>query len=137
MCHYIWSGLGLCHTVGPPLLDVWDPLAGSSRNDLGDWAYGLHARDAAGHPLTQSQLDEVYHQFRLAGAKEGITAHLHELQLNYADYYQPAVRFWHFQTIESTAYLTLALLAFTLWCRRCGQGCWRPCGAGFGSGPRR
>jgi hypothetical protein len=103
-----------------PLVDAWDPLAGSSRDGLGDWAYGGYALDATGRPLTQSQLDDVYHQFRLAGNKEGINAYLHDLGLRFADYYQPAGRFWTFQAIEATIFLVLAggLLGFTLWWTR-------------------
>jgi hypothetical protein len=103
-----------------PLIDAWDPLQGSSRDGLGDWSYGGYALDAIGKPLPQDQLNDVYHQFSLAGNKEGINAYLHDLGLRYADYYQPAARFWAFQTIEATIYLVLtaALLGFTLWWTR-------------------
>jgi hypothetical protein len=65
-------------------------------------------------------LDSVYHDFRLAGNKEGINAYLHYLHLSYADFYQPATRFWTFQRIETVLYVVVAfvLLAFTLWWTR-------------------
>jgi hypothetical protein len=65
-------------------------------------------------------LDDVYHQFRIAGNKEGINAYLHDQGLRFADYYHPASQFWTFQIIETTIFLALAggLLGLTAWWTR-------------------
>jgi hypothetical protein len=100
-----------------PLLDTWDPVQGSTRDNLGDWAFGGYGIDRSGQPMTQAQLDELYHQFRLTGDKEGILQYLHDQGVRFADLYQPADRFWTFQAIEAAIFVVLALavLCFALW----------------------
>ncbi len=55
-----------------PLTDTWDPAQGSSRDNLGDWAFDVHGVDSAGRRMNQAQLDALYHQFRLTAARKAL-----------------------------------------------------------------
>ena len=80
------------------------------------WVIHNWVQDTAGRHIGRTQLLEAA---RVAGvnSRDGFNAWM--AQHGYTNWvsYQPDNRFWHFQTIEGTAYLVLALLlgAATIW----------------------
>lgn len=80
------------------------------------WINKTWIQDAAGHHLNQSQ---VFEQARASGSDspDKFQAWLNEHHYTNWVSYQPESRFWHFQIVEASAYVTLALLlgGATVW----------------------
>ncbi len=80
------------------------------------WVINSWVQDAAGHHLSPGS---VFDQARATGvdSPDGFQAWMS--QHGYTNWvsYQPASRFWHFQIVEASAYVTLALLlgGATIW----------------------
>ena len=82
----------------------------------GGWIISSWTQDAAGHHLNGSQLS---HDAIASGVRssEGFDAWLSQHHYTNWVAYQPESRFWHFQIIEASAYVGLAVLlaAGTVW----------------------
>jgi hypothetical protein len=85
-----------------------------------DWLLSQWFQDRAGHHLTDSQVSELLqgavtkgHRVPLVSLNQVLSAH----GVSQWDKYQPASRFWHFQLVESLAYVILTVLlgAVTVW----------------------
>ena len=80
------------------------------------WVINSWVQDGAGHHLNPGR---VFDQARATGvdSPDGFTAWMS--QHGYTNWisYQPESRFWHFQIVEASAYVTLALLlgGATIW----------------------
>jgi hypothetical protein len=82
----------------------------------GGWVINTWAQDAAGHHVNQGRL---FDQARASGADSPAKFQAWMDQHHYTNWvsYQPESRFWHFQIVEASAYVTLALLlgGATIW----------------------
>jgi hypothetical protein len=80
------------------------------------WVVASWIQDAAGHHVSQVRLYRLAQtngQDSRASFEQFLTAHQYTRWVSY----QPDARFWHFQVIEASTYLALALLlgAAAIW----------------------
>jgi hypothetical protein len=102
----------------PPVARITDLTQSNSDAYNGDWVFnnGFSYIDRHGHPITSAQVASL-----CSGTFKGPTLDfascLHEQGIQLLNHYQPAGRFWLFQGIESTIFLTLALalLVLAIW----------------------
>ena len=85
------------------------------------WQVDTWFENAAGHRLSQSQVFNLFTPS--SNGAEPIDFGARLAKLHYTDWvsYQPASRFWHFQTVEASTYVVVALLlavGTVLWLRR-------------------
>jgi hypothetical protein len=82
-----------------------------------DWSISSWYQDPAGHHLSQGQLTVLARQATGVTDRDTFTAWLTDHGYTSWTAYQPDSRFWHFQTLEASTYVLLAVLigAATLW----------------------
>ncbi|MCU1657301.1 MAG: hypothetical protein JWO57_1957 [Pseudonocardiales bacterium] len=97
-------------------------LANSVSDIAPSWTISSWVQDSAGHRLSNVQIDTLLMDNR-GSLPPGVDFHAWLAQHGYTEWvtYQPGSRFWHFQTIEASCYVVLALLlagATIAWVRR-------------------
>jgi hypothetical protein len=114
----VWSSvLYLRPHIQAPLVVPTDSTLITSRG----WTVSSWIQDAAGHQYgaKSSKIIGLYNQARADGVNSDGSFRAWLVRHGYTDWssYQPDTRFWHFQTIEASAYAVLALLlaAATVW----------------------
>jgi hypothetical protein len=111
------SVLWLRPHILPPLVVPESALTGP----LQDWTISSWYQDTAGHHLSDGQLVTLARQANGVSDRNTFTSWLDDHGYTQWASYQPDSRFWHFQTVETGAYvlLSLALAAATIqWVRR-------------------
>jgi hypothetical protein len=82
----------------------------------GTWTISSWVQDAAGHHRSQQQVSALARTDGVSG-DSALTRWMAEHHYSVWDSYQPGSRFWHFQLVEGSGYVLLAvlLMAGTLW----------------------
>ena len=97
---------------------IQSPINSLDSNQIGRdaWVTSSWVQDAAGHHLAPGR---VFDQARATGVDSPAGFQTWMSQHHYTTWisYQPESRFWHFQIVEASAYVTLALLlgGATIW----------------------
>jgi hypothetical protein len=88
------------------------------------WTISSWVQDSSGHRLSQNRVNDLARQATSSGVRssDAFDTGLPHRHYTLWDSYQPDNRFWHFQTIEASSYVLLALLlaAATVWWLRRG-----------------
>jgi hypothetical protein len=98
-------------------------LASSNLITKGSWVVRQWTQDGSGRPVSQSRLVASYLRSGASGSGSSAGFDAWLTQHHYTQWvsYQPDGRFWHFQIVEATAYVVLAVvlgLATIWWVRR-------------------
>jgi ABC-type transport system involved in multi-copper enzyme maturation permease subunit len=83
------------------------------------WGLDSWVQNSSGHHLTQYEMNQIFMQAHDDGANSPAAFNTWLAQHHYTNWtsYEPNSRFWHFQIVESSAYivLTLLLAGATIW----------------------
>jgi hypothetical protein len=95
---------------------LWDRgLEDYPRSFRGDWVSSTTLVDPSGQPVSDIHLQELTHSAQATGV--GVDQFLRDQGYHYLSIYQPADRFWQFQSIESVLLLLLlvSFVGLTFW----------------------
>ncbi len=103
----------LASTANPTI----GPMAAPTSPGPPDWILSRDLVDHSGHTLSPTLQDQVSQQMGSLNSLAARDAYLHGHGLQYRILYQPADRFWTFQTIEAALFIGLAtaLLGIAIW----------------------
>lgn len=93
----------------------------STADTSGAWTISSWIQDSAGHHLSDNQLNDLARQASPPGERIDFEAWLNGHGYTEWVKYQPNNRFWHFQIVEASAYVVLAMVlagATVWWVRR-------------------
>ena len=111
--HYLAPMTRLASTAGPRV----GPMAPPVSPGPPDWILGRDLVDHAGHTLSPTVGNRVSQALDTVDSQAARDAYLRAHALQYRILYQPADRFWTFQTIEAGLFIGLAaaLLGIAIW----------------------
>ena len=114
-----WARPHLQHPVTLRLAEVAPYQSGSDvipppSGHVGDWILSSGISDTAGHRYTEVELRAATQTAHAGGSSDIVNAYARSKGIYRWISFQPAGRWWHFQLVEGSLYLMLAVIAVAL-----------------------